>query len=190
MVDNFVENYENFSDEELAELIINGEYEPLQVIIKRYMPLINYYAAKFSSVGEKEDMVQNAVFALYSAIKSYDKGKSSFSPFAAMCIKRSFINDFKSFSRRKNIPSNLVTSINEVDVNDENDPEKIVIDNENLKNLEETIRFELSAFEYRVLNAFLQCRNYSAIADRLGVSVKSVDNALRRIRVKLSSKRK
>ncbi|MGN0492789.1 MAG: sigma-70 family RNA polymerase sigma factor [Acutalibacteraceae bacterium] len=181
----FVENYENLSDEEIVSLINGGDFELLQVIIERYLPQIHFYADKYCAQSEREDAVQEATYALYSAVKNYDMQKSSFSTFAALCIKRSVITSAKRLKSRKKIPDELLSPIDEVEITDSNSPEKIFFDRESYKTLTDSIRLELSGLEYSVLQLFLSGKRYIEIANVLGISEKSVNNALLRIRKKL-----
>lgn len=184
----FVENYENMSDEELVALINGGDFELLQVIIARYLPCIHHYAGLYCAENEREDAVQEATYALYSAVKNFDSEKSSFSAFAALCIKRSVIASLKQTKRRKNIPDELLSPIDEVEITDSNSPEKIFFDKVSFKNLTDSIRLELSGLEYSVLQLFLEGNKYIDIAKKLSITEKSVNNALLRIRKKLKNK--
>lgn len=185
MSNNFVENYKKMSDEDIVSLINGGELELLQIIIERYLPKILYCVNKYSGTLEREDAIQEATYALYSAVKNYKSGKSSFSTFAMLCIKRSLFLSFKKTNRQKDVPDDLVTSLDAVEIADCNSPEKIFFDRESLKSLTDSIKLELSGLEYSVLALFLEGKRYSQIADELGISEKSVNNALIRIRKKL-----
>lgn len=184
----FVENYKKLSDEEIVALINGGDFELLKLIIARYLPRINYYVNLYCVESEREDAVQEATYALYSSVKNFDGEKSSFSTFAALCIKRSVIASLKQSKRRKNIPDELLSSIDEVEITDSNSPEKIFFDKENYKNLTDSIKLELSGLEYSVLQLFLEGNKYIDIAKKLSITEKSVNNALLRIRKKLKNK--
>ena len=157
MSNNFVENYKKMSDEDIVSLINDGKLELLQIIIERYLPKILYCVNKYSGTLEREDAIQEATYALYSAVKNYKSGKSLFSTFAMLCIKRSLFLSFKKTNRQKDVPDDLVTSLDSVEIADCNSPEKIFFDRESLK----------------------------LLTDELGISEKSVNNALIRIRKKL-----
>ena len=174
MSNTFVENYEILSDEEIVSLINGGSIELLQVIIDRYLPKILFFVKKNCSESEMEDAVQEATYALYSAVKNFDGKRSSFNTFALLCIKRSVYSGIKHGSRAKDIP-------------DCNSPEKIFFDRESYKSLENSIKLELSGLEYSVLQLFLSGKKYIEIARELNISEKSVNNALIRIRKKLKS---
>lgn len=184
----FVENYESMTDNDIINLINGGNYELLQVIIKRYLPVINYYVQKYCGINDREDAAQEATFALYSAVRNYHSLKSSFSTFASICIKRSVISNIKSSQRKKIIPDELLSPIQDIQIADCNSPEKIFFDKESLKDLTDTIKLELSGLEYKVLLLYLSGKNYADIAQELNTSQKSVDNSLSRIRKKLKDK--
>ena len=184
----FVENYENMSDEEIVSLINQGDFELLQLIISRYLTCIRRFVKRYCTESEQEDAVQEATYALYSAVKNFDSEKSSFSTFATLCIKRSVMASLKQSKRRKNIPNELLSPIDEVEITDSNSPEKIFFDKESYKTLTDTIKLDLSGLEYSVLQLFLEGNKYIDIAKRLSISEKSVNNALLRIRKKLKNK--
>lgn len=182
---NFVEINENLPDDEIIRLINNGDYELLQIIIRRYHSVVAYYVNKYCPLSQKEDAYQEATFALYSAVKTYDSNKSSFSTFANLCIKRSVIGLLRNSKHSKNIPDELLSSIDDIDIADTNSPEKIFFDNEDFKTLKANIKLELSGLEYRVLQLYLEGNKYTDIAKSLEISEKSVNNSLTRIRKKL-----
>lgn len=185
---NIVENYENLSDEAIVSLICGGDFEPMGILIKRYYPTILMYINQFCPNDYKEDAIQEATFALYSAIKAFDNEKSSFSTFAGVCIKRSVLSFLKLQNRKKTIPSELVSSIDDIEIADSNSPEKIFFDRNDYKALTDNIRLELSPMEYNVLQLYISDYRYSVIADKLGLTEKSVNNAMLRIRKKLKQK--
>ena len=185
---NFVENYKNMSDGELIVLINQGNLDLMQVIIDRYYHTVLFYIKKYCPETIREDAIQEATLALYGAVKGYDSSKSSFSTFASLCIKRSVLGVLKNNQRKKDIPEELISSIDDLEIVDNNSPEKIFFDNEDFKSLKDTIKVELSTLEYEVLQLFLGGENYSTIAEKLGISEKSVDNSLTRVRKKLKCK--
>lgn len=190
---NFVEFDEkkvnNIPDYEIVSIIKNGNYEPMSIIITRYYPVILKYVNKYCPPDLREDAVQEAICALYSAVKAFDGQKASFSTFAGICIKRSVIAFLRSRNRQKEIPSELVTPIHELEIPDNNScPEKIFFDKNDYKSLADTIRLELSPLEYKVLQLYIRGYRYSVIANKLNLNEKSVSNALIRIRNKLKRK--
>ncbi len=181
----FVENYENVSDETIVSLVNNGDFEPVGILIKRYYSTILMYIEQLCPPEIKEDAIQEATVALYSAIKAFDNEKSSFSTFAGICIKRSVMSFVKSQSRKKAIPSQLVSSLEDIEIADSNSPEKIFFEKDDFKTLTDNIKLELSPLEYKVLQLYIMGYRYSVIADELELTVKSVNNAMLRIRKKL-----
>lgn len=184
-MEKFVENYENLGDEEIVDRIKEGNTALLNILIARYYPTIFYYVSRYFSANYSEDAFQEATLALYSAIKEFDCEKSSFKTFANLCIKRALYDYIKRNNRQKDIPTDMLSSLDEVEVVDYGSPEKIFFEKEAYNSLAATIRLELSTLEYSVLELFLAGEKYSTIAERLSVSEKSVDNALSRIRKKL-----
>lgn len=185
MRNTFVEFNENLSDNEIIEKINNGEYELLHIIMQRYHEIILYYTQKYCPETYREDAVQEASFALYSAVKNFDPKKSSFKTFATLCIKRSVIAVLKNQQRQKNIPDELLSSIDDIDIADCNSPEKIFFEREDFKLLTDNIKLELSPLEFAVLQHYLSGESYRKISEEMGISEKSVNNALTRIRKKL-----
>ena len=182
---NFVENNNKMTDNEVISQINAGNYELLSVIIERYLPLIVKIAKQYLPSAQLEDAVQEATFALYSAIKNYDGQKATFKTFATVCIKRSVISILRKTNALKSVPQELISSIDEVEITDINTPEEILIEKEDYKALTNNIKLELSDMEYNVLELFLSGKGYSDIAKALGITEKSVDNALARIRKKI-----
>jgi len=181
----FVEIDENLSDEEIVELINAGNLEPIGILINRYYPVIVMNVNQLCPAELHEDVIQEATFALYSAVKGYNRQKSSFSTFAGVCIKRSVISSLKSHNRKRNVPSQLVDSIDDLEIADGNSPEKIFFDRNDYETLADSIKLELSALEYKVLQLYVSGYRYSVIADKLNITERSVSNTLSRIRKKL-----
>ncbi len=178
---------ENFTDNQLVALINNGEYKCLQLLINRYMPYIISVASRYNAGGlDTEDFIQEGILAIFSAVKVYDEQKASFKTFVSLCINRAMSAAFaRAVGKAKHIPDGLIFPIDDFELADASDPESILIQKESYDDLEHTIKKDLSKFEYRVLSEFLDGKSYAQIAEVLGVSVKSVDNALRRIRTKI-----
>ena len=178
---------EHFSDNQLVELINHGEYKYLQLLINRYMPYIISVASRYNAGGlDTEDFIQEGVLAIFSAVKTYDGSKASFKTFAGLCINRAMSSALaRAVGSGKHIPENLISPIDDIELADTSDPESILIEKENILDLEHTIKNDLSELEYQVLGEFLSGKSYADIAEALGITTKSVDNALRRIRAKI-----
>lgn len=184
----FVEECENRSDEEIVLGLSTGNYADIQIIINRYMPLIIKTVSQYNcGTVDAEDLIQEGVIAIFTAVKAYDPQKSKFSTFVSHCISRAILAPLKSSGAAKRIPNGLISPLDDADagVADISNPESIYISKESYENFKADILDSLSSLEYKVLCAFLAGDSYSKIAADLGISVKSVDNSLRRIRTKL-----
>lgn len=178
---------ENFSDNELVQLINRGEYNYLQFLINRYMPYVISAASRYKASGfDTEDFIQEGILAIFSAVKTFDDKKASFKTFVVLCINRAMSSALLRVSgAAKHVPDGLISPIDDIELADHNSPESILIEKESYNDLEHTIKSELSDFEYQVLCEFLSGKSYAEIAASLNVSAKSVDNALSRIRSKI-----
>ena len=196
----FANAYENSTDEELVEKIRLGDKSAQLCLFERYKDIVNMKANKFYIIGaEREDMAQEGLIGLYKAIQSYDAEKqNSFKTFANLCIERQLITAIKSSNRQKHIPLNSSFSLN-LSAYDENedtsvmevldtkiaeDPLDTITKKEYLEFVENKIDESLSGFEKQVLDRYIQGESYNDIAVQLETPVKSVDNAIQRIRKK------
>lgn len=196
-------NYNTMSDEELLEAIKKDDKDALDFLICKYKDLVNSKVNKYFIIGaEKEDIIQEGLIGLYKAIKDYNPDKqNSFKSFANLCIERQLITAIKSSNRRKHMPLNSYLSLNMqayeneddsnetqiMDVLDANiieDPLDTITKKEYMSNVENVIDNSLSDFEKKVLNRYIQGESYVKIAEKLDAPVKSVDNAIQRIRKK------
>lgn len=194
------EKYGKMSDEEIIELINSGDDNALDFIMSKYKEVVNIKVSKYYIIGaEKEDIVQEGLIGLYKAIKNFNPEKdNSFKTFANLCIERQLITAIKSSNRQKHMPLNSYLSLNMsayeddeadtvMDVFDSNlveDPLDTITKKEYYSAIENAIDKSLSDFEKKVLNRFAKGESYVQIADRLNTPVKSVDNAIQRIRKK------
>ena len=196
-------NYNNMSDDELLELINKKDTDALDFLICKYKDLVNSKVNKYFIIGaEKEDIVQEGLIGLYKAIKDYKPDKqNSFKSFANLCIERQLITAIKSSNRQKHMPLNSYLSLNMTAFENEDgnndtqivdvlentvieDPLDTITKKEYLTRVENVIDSSLSDFEKKVLNRYVQGESYVKIAERLDAPVKSVDNAIQRIRKK------
>ena len=174
------------SDNEIIALISSGKYENLQILINRYMPYIIKTANGYANAGcEAEDLIAEGVLAVFNAVKVYDSTKSKFSTFVTLCISRAMLSQLKLASANKRIPDKLLSPLEEAKDLAMPNPEQAYIDKESYESFKESIFSSLSQLEYKVLCAFLSGESYSEIAERLGITVKAVDNSLTRIRNKI-----
>ena len=196
-------NYNNMSDDELLELINKKDTDALDFLICKYKDLVNSKVNKYFIIGaEKEDIVQEGLIGLYKAIKDYKPVKqNSFKSFANLCIERQLITAIKSSNRQKHMPLNSYLSLNMTAFENEDgnndtqivdvlentvieDPLDTITKKEYFSSVENVIDSSLSDFEKKVLNRYVQGESYVKIAERLDAPVKSVDNAIQRIRKK------
>ena len=197
-----VDKYNEMTDEQIIIEIQNGDKQALSYLMNKYKELVNMKVSKYFMVGaEKEDIVQEGLIGLFKAIKTYKREKnSSFKSFANMCIERQLITAIKSSNRQKHIPLNSYLSLNgsAYDNEEENgmelintidnkmveDPLETVMKKEYYEQSESSIEKSLSAFEKQVLDGYVKVYSYITIAKQLDSPVKSVDNAIQRIRKK------
>ena len=194
--------FENLTDEQVILEIQKGDKQALSYLMNKYKELVNIKVSKYFMVGaEKEDIVQEGLIGLFKAIKTYNKDKnSSFKSFANMCIERQLITAIKSSTRQKHMPLNSYLSLNAsaYDNEEENgielintlnnktveDPLETVMKKEYYEQIENSMQKSLSTFEKKVLDGYVKGYSYVTIAKQLDAPVKSVDNAIQRIRKK------
>lgn len=195
--------YINIEDGELINQVKNGDKNALEYLISKYKEMVESKVNKYFIIGaEKEDIVQEGLIGLYKAIKDYKVDKqNSFKSFANLCIERQLITAIKSSNRQKHMPLNSYLSLNMPVYNNEdenNETELLEIFNSNVvedpldtitkreyySDVESVIDTSLSSFEKKVLNRYVQGESYVQIAEKLDAPVKSVDNAIQRIRKK------
>ncbi len=198
---NFTQDkYQNISDEELIKKIRLGDLEAQNYLLEKYRGLASIKANRFFLIGaENDDMLQEGMIGLFKAIQSFDVEKNnSFKTFANLCIERQLITAIKTSNRQKHIPLNSSYSLNTAvyDDNDDTsimdvldtkvveDPLDTITKKEYIQFVENRIDKNLSTFEKQVLDRYIQGDSYVSIANKLNSPVKSVDNAIQRIRKK------
>ncbi|QIB27161.1 RNA polymerase sporulation sigma factor SigH [Caloranaerobacter azorensis] len=193
--------YNDMEDEEIVESARNGDTEALEFLIKKYKNFVRAKARSYFLIGaDKEDIIQEGMIGLYKAIRDYKQDKlTSFKAFAELCITRQIITAIKTATRQKHIPLNSYISLNKPIYDEESDrtlldilsgvkimdPEELIISREELKSIENKIGEILSDLEWEVLIYYLQGKSYQEIAVELNRHVKSIDNALQRVKRKL-----
>lgn len=193
--------FASVSDEEVVILAQQGDAVALEYILEKYKGLVKARARSYFLIGaDREDIVQEGMIGLYKAIRDYNADKlSGFAAFADLCATRQIVTAIKTATRQKHIPLNTYISLNRpvydeesertlfdvVSERDVTDPEQIVINEESYDQMRGKIGKSLSDFEWKVLSSYLQGRSYQEIAGELGKPVKSIDNALQRIKRKL-----
>ncbi|MBM7583016.1 RNA polymerase sporulation-specific sigma factor [Caldicoprobacter guelmensis] len=188
-------------DEEIVEDAKKGDVEALEYLICKYKNFVKAKARAYFLIGaDQEDIVQEGMIGLYKAIRDYKQDKlSSFRAFAELCVTRQIITAIKTATRQKHIPLNSYISLNKPIYDEESDrtlmdvisgakvsdPEELIISREEFMNIENKINELLSDLEQEVLLSYLQGKSYQEIAVDLDKHVKSIDNALQRVKRKL-----
>lgn len=188
-----MKNYEDHTDEELLEMLEQGDEEIMDYLIEKYKFMVRQKARVLYLVGgEEDDLIQEGMIGLFKAVRDYKKGKeASFQTFARLCVDRQMYHAIQSSNRQKHQPLNTYVSFSsenwEADLGNlrQQSPESIVIDQENAEGMEARIRKQLSKFENSVLEDYLAGYDYLQIGERMNKSPKSIDNALQRIRMKV-----
>lgn len=196
----FDNKYDSFSDEELIEKTRLGDLGAQNYLLEKYRTLVSMKANRFFLIGaESDDMLQEGMIGLFKAIQSFDLEKNnSFKTFANLCIERQLITAIKTSNRQKHIPLNSSFSLNSsaFDDNDDTtvlevletdfveDPLDTITKREYMEFVESRIDKNLSKFEKQVLEKYIQGESYVDIAEKLNSPVKSIDNAIQRIRKK------
>ncbi len=199
------DKFQNDTDEQLISQIKEGNEQALTYLLNRYKPLVNHKVSKYFMVGaEKEDIVQEGMIGLYKAIRNFDSEKqNSFKTFANICVERQLITAIKTSTRQKHMPLNSYISLNVAAYTNEDDSIELVetYDNKSVEDpletmmkkefyreVRDTIQSSLSKFERQVLDRFVQGESYETIAQNVDAPIKSVDNAIQRIRKKAIKK--
>lgn len=177
------------SDEALLERSQHGEYAASAELIVRYAPVVLYYAERYCYLGlEKEDLMQEGMIALLSAIRTYrgDRG-AAFRTYASRCISNGLAKVAASQLRARISagPTAPLDEAGNVSAPSQDEPEEIVIRQEQSRDRSHRMKAELSEYELACLQLLLDGCSYAEIAGRLGRTVKSVDRALGRARQKL-----
>lgn len=192
----------DFSNEEiLVELAKKGDSKAQEELIKKYKNFVRSKARTYFLIGaDKEDIIQEGMIGLFKAIRDYQSDKvSSFRTFAELCIKRQMITAIKTATRQKHIPLNSYVSLNKPIFDEESErsmyemvtnskelnPEHLLIKREELDRIEAKMGEVLSDLEWDVLNSYLEGQTYQEIAVKMNRHVKSIDNALQRVKKKM-----
>ena len=197
-----VDKFDEMTDEQITVEVQKGDKQALSYLMNKYKELVNIKVSKYFMIGaERDDIVQEGLIGLFKAIKTFNKEKNnSFKSFANMCIERQLITAIKSSTRQKHMPLNSYLSlnasaydneeeggmelINTLDNKTVEDPLETVMKKEYYEQIENSIEKSLSSFEKQVLDGYVKGYSYVTIAKQLDSPVKSVDNAIQRIRKK------
>ncbi|MDR7074810.1 MULTISPECIES: RNA polymerase sporulation sigma factor SigH [Bacillales] len=194
-------DYELMEDESLVELVHEGDSAALEYLINKYKNFVRAKARSYFLIGaDREDIIQEGMIGLYKAIRDFKEDKlSSFKAFAELCITRQMITAIKTATRQKHIPLNSYVSLDKPIYDEESDrtlmdvicgtkvtdPEELIINQEEFDDIEVKMGEILSDLERKVLMLYLDGRSYQEISVDLDRHVKSIDNALQRVKRKL-----
>lgn len=197
----YIDVFGRMNDEDIVRLCHNGNISAEEYLLYKYKNFVRSKARSYFLIGaDHEDIVQEGMIGLYKAIRDYKSEKlSSFRAFAELCITRQIITAIKTATRQKHIPLNSYVSLNKPLYDEESDrtlldiiieggtsnPEDMIINQENLGHIHQKMSEVLSGLEQEVLSAYLDGKSYQEIAESLGRHVKSIDNALQRVKRKL-----
>ena len=196
------QGFESMTDEEIVALAQqDGEDAALEYLLNKYKNFVRAKARSyFLSGADHEDIVQEGMIGLYKAIRDYREDRlSSFRAFAELCVTRQIITAIKTATRQKHIPLNSYVSLNRPIFEEDSDrtlldviteetpsnPEEMLIDREDLSVIEGRIGSLLSDLEKQVLVRYVEGKSYVEISEEMNRHVKSIDNALQRIKRKL-----
>ena len=195
------ERFDQLTDEEIVALAQNNDDDALTYLLDKYKNFVRSKARSYFLIGaDHEDIVQEGMIGLFKAIRDYKPTRlSSFRAFAELCVKRQIITAIKTATRQKHFPLNSYVSLNKPLYDEESDrtlldviegrvtnPEDLFISQEELERIQNEISTTLSPLEQQVLAAFLNGKSYQEIAGMLDRHVKSIDNALQRVKRKLT----
>jgi RNA polymerase sporulation-specific sigma factor len=194
-------DFNQLPDEEIIEFVKAGDLEALEHLINKYKNFVRAKARSYFLIGaDREDIVQEGMIGLYKSIRDFKEDKlSSFKAFAELCITRQIITAIKTATRQKHIPLNSYVSLDKPIYDEESDrtlldvicgnkvtdPEELIINQEEFDDIEVKMGEILSELERQVLMLYLDGRSYQEIAVDLDRHVKSIDNALQRVKRKL-----
>ena len=194
--------YDRMTDEQLLCDYKNGNQEIMDYLMVKYKSMVRKKArAMYLLGGENEDLIQEGMIGLIKAVRDFDvTQKTSFSSFAELCVSRQMYSEIEASNRKKHLPLNSYVSLYEdseqvgegrslplidtIESSKENDPEVLYFGKEYTEAFAEQLKELLSPLENHVLYLHLMGTDYRTIAELLGKSPKSVDNALQRIKTK------
>lgn len=189
----------DITDEQLAVLAQMGDNRASEILLKKFKHLVKNICKRYYMAGATDDdIIQEGMIGLYKAIINFNPEKNDcFQAFASMCIKRRVLSKMNSANCKSNLPLNTSISLNkpikedgstlgELLEDDKLDPESMVIISERRQSTRKRISSMLSPLEKRILIEYLKDKSYDEIAKKLQITPKSVDNAIQRIKNKIS----
>ncbi|WLR41964.1 RNA polymerase sporulation sigma factor SigH [Bacillus carboniphilus] len=197
----YVVELNKLNDEQIIEMVHLGNSDALDFLITKYKNFVRAKARSYFLIGaDREDIVQEGMIGLYKAIRDFREDKlTSFKAFAELCITRQIITAIKTATRQKHIPLNSYVSLDKPIYDEESDrtlmdiisgakvmdPEELIINQEEFDDIELKMGELLSDLERKVLALYLDGQSYQEISKQLNRHVKSIDNALQRVKRKL-----
>jgi RNA polymerase sporulation-specific sigma factor len=194
-------DYSERADEELVTAAKCGDNLAMEFLLNKYKNFVRIKAKSYFLIGaDREDIIQEGMIGLYKAVRDFRADKlSSFRAFAELCITRQIITAIKTATRQKHIPLNQYISLNKPIYDEDSertlldvmasakmsDPEELVINQEVSEDIKERIQENLSDLESQVLLSYLEGKSYQEMARDLNRHVKSIDNALQRVKRKI-----
>lgn len=194
-------DFKTYEDEELVKMFHDGNMQALEYLLKKYKSFVKAKSRSYFLIGaDREDIIQEGMIGLYKAIRDFRDDKlSTFKAFAELCITRQMITAIKTATRQKHIPLNSYVSLDKPIYDEESertlmdvisgtrktDPEMLLINREQFNDIEDKMTEVLSDLERQVLIHYLDGRTYQEISIDLNRHVKSIDNALQRVKRKL-----
>ena len=195
------ERFSSLSDEEIVDIYQReNNHFATDYIVQRYKNFVRSKARSYFLMGaDKEDIIQEGMIGLYKATRDYNRDREvSFKSFAELCITRQIISAIKGASRQKHIPLNSYISLNKPAYDDSErtllevleteknlDPQEVVINREQYALIKEVMEAVLSPLEWDVLRGYMDAKSYQEMAEEHHRSVKSIDNALQRVKKKM-----
>ena len=194
-------NFEQACDEELVAAAQQHSDEAMEFLLEKYKNFVRSKARSYFLVGaDHEDIVQEGMIGLYKAVRDYRADKqASFRAFADLCITRQIITAIKTATRQKHLPLNNYVSLDKPVYEGENDrtlievvkqdeaanPETMIISHEDFSAVKDRIGTLLTGLEMDALSGYIDGKSYQEISTITGHSIKSIDNALQRVKKKL-----
>ncbi|WP_127162359.1 RNA polymerase sporulation sigma factor SigH [Veillonella sp. VA141] len=195
------ERFSSLSDEEIVDIYQReNNHFATDYIVQRYKNFVRSKSRSYFLMGaDKEDIIQEGMIGLYKATRDYNRDREvSFKSFAELCITRQIISAIKGASRQKHIPLNSYISLNKPAYDDSErtlievleteknlDPEEVVINREQYALIKEVMEAVLSPLEWDVLRGYMDAKSYQEMAEEHHRSIKSIDNALQRVKKKM-----
>lgn len=192
--------YKELNDEELLARYMDGDKGVVDFLMDKYKYLVRMQAGNMFMLGaDREDLLQEGMIGLFKAVRDYDPGRdASFQTFAKLCISRQIFTAIEASNRNKHAPLNSYLSLSDTEDEQHKEareriakmtaiesPETLMIDRENVAQLEEMLKAELSPLEKQVLDLYMIGMSTREIAAILGRTEKTTDNALQRLKGKL-----